>query len=136
PASRCRTSGRPALGPPPRRASCLPWCPRVRSRHEPPAPATQRGQAVRGDETGIEAKRPQSIVRERGKRLQVHDVLHVVLEEEIQCFRMTGPMGPPQADGIETAQPRGLLAPVDPEILLDRLEPAEETEAAERPHHV
>jgi len=97
---------------------------------------THRGQAVRGDETAIEAKRPQSIVRERSKRLQVHDVLHVVLEEEIQCLRMTGPMGPPQADGIETAQPRGLLAPVDAEILLDRLEPAEETEAAERPHHV
>src|SRR5256712_13121259 len=87
-------------------------------------------------ESAVQAQRTQTFVRELGERLQVYDVFHVVFEEEIQRVVIARVECAPEPGRVESSEARRLLTAQNPDLGLDCLEAADESEAPERMNEV
>src|SRR5438876_1747914 len=101
-----------------------------------PCPLARRRQPIRRDEAAVEAQGAESLVGELRERFEVHDILHVVFEQEIQGVVVARVVRVPQSDRVEPRKARGLFTPQNSDLGLDRLEAADESEAPQRMEQV
>src|SRR3990172_3153412 len=87
--------------------------------------------AVRGHEALPEPEGSEPRVGNPRERLQVHDVLQVVLEEEVEGGSVPALVRTPEADRVESAEALGGLGPREADPALDPLEAALEPEATQ-----